>query len=60
MVRALLVLAFILLPCGSVLADTLRDCRQDKDPDLKIKACTIEIRRGGNVAWAYTNRGNAY
>jgi tetratricopeptide (TPR) repeat protein len=60
MIHALLVLVFILLQGSSVHADTSHDCAQDKDPDLQIKACTIEIRRGGNVAWAYTNRGNAY
>jgi tetratricopeptide (TPR) repeat protein len=42
------------------LADIEDDCRQDKDLDLLLRACTNVINRDGNASWAFKNRGHAY
>jgi tetratricopeptide (TPR) repeat protein len=63
--RALFIaIGLALASCGGALADTVSDCVQDKDQDLRIRGCTAAIQsdkwRGEDLAWAYNNRGNAY
>ena len=45
---------------SAAVADTSQDCAQNRDRDLIILACSEIIGHGGNVAWAYYNRGNAH
>ena len=51
---------FLLIGAVAALAYDSQDCVQHKDVDLEITACTVMIGRGGKIAWAYNNRGNAY
>jgi len=59
MMKTLVCLALVAIPT-SVLAGTSQDCAQDKDYDLRIRACSDIIGRYGRAAWAYVNRGIAY
>jgi tetratricopeptide (TPR) repeat protein len=43
-----------------VLADNESDCFQQKDPQLRVKACSGIIERDPNDATAYHNRAVAY
>jgi Tfp pilus assembly protein PilF len=52
--------AFVVVDATTVSADTTQECIQSTDLDLRARACTILIDRGGNVAWAYTNRGSTH
>jgi tetratricopeptide (TPR) repeat protein len=45
---------------SAAVADTSQDCAQNRDQDLTILACSEIIGHGGNVAWAYYNRGIVY
>ena len=45
---------------SAAVADTSQDCAQNRDRNLIILACSEIIGHGGNVAWAYYNRGNAH
>jgi tetratricopeptide (TPR) repeat protein len=51
-----------LVSCGGALANVGSDCKQDKDQDLSIHACTliIEGRAEDDKASAYNWRGYAY
>src|SRR5262245_10171978 len=60
MMKTLVCLALVAIPTW-VLAGTSQDCAQDKNYDLRIRACSDIIGRyGRSAAWAYVNRGNAY
>src|SRR5262245_835658 len=60
MMKTLVCLALVAIPT-SVLAGTSQDCAQDKNYDLRIRACSDIIGRyGRSAAWAYVNRGIAY
>jgi tetratricopeptide (TPR) repeat protein len=60
MFKSLVAFSFLLIGTIPAVAYDIKDCVQHKDVGLQIAACTIIIGRGGNVAWAYNNRGNAY
>ena len=56
---AALCLGLVLL-ASAALADEARDCMQDKDPDLAIRACTTLIKTDAGNSSLYNRRGNAY
>jgi tetratricopeptide (TPR) repeat protein len=55
-----LTVAAIVSALGPALADDERDCLQQKEPQLRIKACSEIIQRDPNDATAYHNRAVAY
>jgi tetratricopeptide (TPR) repeat protein len=57
---ALIWIGLIASATSAAVADTSQDCAQNRDQDLLIVACSEIIGHGGNVAWAYYNRGNAH
>src|SRR5215469_7365784 len=48
----------VLAQSATALADDAKDCVQDKDHALSIRACTELIRSEPNNAIAYNHRGN--
>src|SRR5262245_27477302 len=59
MMKTLVCLALVAIPT-LVLADTSQECAQDKNYDLRVRACSDIIGRYSGAAWAYVNRGVAY
>ena len=41
-------------------ADSLQDCKQDKDQDIVISGCTDVIRTDPKAVWAYDKRAMAH
>jgi Flp pilus assembly protein TadD len=60
MLRTVLLVSFLLVGSLGARADTSRDCVQDDDLELRVRACTAIIERGGKISWAIFNRGLAY
>jgi tetratricopeptide (TPR) repeat protein len=50
----------LVLAAGAVLADDARECVQDKDADLAIRACSELIRVEPRNPVPYNHRGNAH
>ena len=48
------------LLAASALADDARECVQDRDPDLAIRACSEMIRADARNPVPYNHRGNAH
>jgi tetratricopeptide (TPR) repeat protein len=56
---------FLLLSRAPAFADSYADCVQSTDPDRRIRACTMVLKRGKRESRkdrfvTYTNRGVAY
>jgi tetratricopeptide (TPR) repeat protein len=60
MLKAILACLTLVLCAASALADAEQDCKQGKDLDLRVRACTEIISRDGKAAWAYRMRGLAH
>lgn len=52
-------IVFVFITASVVVADPKDDCAKHQDRSRIIEACTSIIKRGGDVAWAYYNRGRA-
>lgn len=48
------------LLCTAAAADDERDCRDHKDPELRIKSCSTLLERDSKNAASYYNRGTAF
>lgn len=57
--RVVLALGLVVLATAAF-ADEARDCIQDKDPDLAIRACSALIQADAGNPALYNRRGNAY
>jgi len=57
--RSVSVGVIVLLLCTVAAADDVRDCRDHKDLDLRIKSCSALLERDAKNAVAYHNRGMA-
>ena len=57
-----IVLSVLVAGSQAARADAKSDCQNWKNipADQSIAACTTAIHIGGNAAWNYNNRGNAY
>jgi tetratricopeptide (TPR) repeat protein len=60
MLKAILACLALVMCAASALADAEQDCKQGKDLDLQVRACTDIISRDGKAAWAYRMRGIAH
>jgi tetratricopeptide (TPR) repeat protein len=60
MSKSILVCLALVIGASWALADARQDCTQDKDADLRIRACTDVVHGDPSAAWAYQKRGIAY
>ena len=60
MLRLVVVSVALVFSTATAVADSLQNCKQDKDQDVAIVACGDVIRADPKAVWAYDRRALAY